>query len=116
MCGLGGKYHSKLKKLSGIRPYNSANWRNKTKSRTQIRVVHLDIEDCSEELLLKQSYAIKNQLGLWGYFAFQITGPLRAWKPTILDIEVDQSALNLHCPSWFSMKIFYDYEAPTQRE
>ena len=29
----------------------------------QGRVVHLDVEDCSEELLRQQSYAIKNQLG-----------------------------------------------------
>ena len=28
-----------------------------------IRVVHLDVEDCSEELLRQQSYAIKKQLG-----------------------------------------------------
>ena len=27
-----------------------------------ISVVHLDVEDCSEELLCQQSYAIKNQL------------------------------------------------------
>ena len=27
------------------------------------RVVHLDVEDCSEKLLRQQSYAIKNQLG-----------------------------------------------------
>ena len=27
------------------------------------RVVHLDVEDCSEELLRQLSYAIKNQLG-----------------------------------------------------
>ena len=27
------------------------------------RLVHLDVEDCSEELLRQQSYAIKNQLG-----------------------------------------------------
>ena len=27
------------------------------------RLVHLDVEDCSEELLRHQSYAIKNQLG-----------------------------------------------------
>ena len=27
------------------------------------RVVHLDVEDCSEELIRQQSYAIKNQLG-----------------------------------------------------
>ena len=32
-------------------------------SRTESRVVHLDVEDCSEELVLQQSYAIKNQLG-----------------------------------------------------
>jgi len=30
---------------------------------TDSRVVHLDVEDCSEELLRQQSYAIKNQLG-----------------------------------------------------
>ena len=29
----------------------------------QGRVVHLDVEDCSEELLRQQPYAIKNQLG-----------------------------------------------------
>ena len=28
-----------------------------------VRVVHLDVVDCSEELLCQQSYAIKNQLG-----------------------------------------------------
>ena len=27
------------------------------------RLVHLDVEDCSEELLRQQSYAMKNQLG-----------------------------------------------------
>ena len=27
------------------------------------RLVHLDVEDCSEELLRQQSYAIKNQRG-----------------------------------------------------
>ena len=27
------------------------------------RLVHLHVEDCSEELLRQQSYAIKNQLG-----------------------------------------------------
>ena len=27
------------------------------------RLVHLDVEDCSEELLRQQSYAIKNKLG-----------------------------------------------------
>ena len=27
------------------------------------RVVHLHVEDCSEDLLCQQSYAIKNQLG-----------------------------------------------------
>ena len=30
---------------------------------SQVRLVHLDVEDCSEELLRQQSYAIKNQLG-----------------------------------------------------
>ena len=29
----------------------------------QCRLVHLHVEDCSEELLPQQSYAIKNQLG-----------------------------------------------------
>ena len=29
----------------------------------QVRLVHLDVEDCSEELLRQQSYVIKNQLG-----------------------------------------------------
>ena len=29
----------------------------------QTRLVHLDVEECSEELLRQQSYAIKNQLG-----------------------------------------------------
>ena len=28
------------------------------------RVVHLDVEECSEELLRQQSYAIKNHVGL----------------------------------------------------
>ena len=28
-----------------------------------VRVVHLDVEDCSEELRRQQSYAIKNQRG-----------------------------------------------------
>ena len=28
----------------------------------ETRLVHLDVEDCSEELLSQQSYAIKNQL------------------------------------------------------
>ena len=36
-------------------------------------LVHLDVEDCSEELLRQQSYAIKNQLVAFkahrGYFA-----------------------------------------------
>ena len=31
-------------------------------ARPGTRLVHLDVEDCSEELLRKQSYAIKNQL------------------------------------------------------
>ena len=73
------------------------------------RLVHLDVEDCSEELLRQQSYAIKNQLGhpkpptrgfgtqntpIGGYFACPslvlygirapIIGPFRAWKPPIL--------------------------------
>ena len=30
---------------------------------SQVRLVHLDVEDCSEELLRQQSHAIKNQLG-----------------------------------------------------
>ena len=38
----------------------------------------LDVEDCSEELLRQQSYAIKNQ-------ALERKIPsFRAWKPTIL--------------------------------
>ena len=59
------------------------------------RLVHLDVEDCSEELLRQQSYAIKNQLGhpkppIRGYFACSslvlygirvpIIGPFHAWK------------------------------------
>ena len=36
-----------------------------------VRLVHSDVEDCSEELLHQQSYAIKNQLvtskALWGF-------------------------------------------------
>ena len=73
------------------------------------RVGHLDVEDCSEELVRQQSYAIKNQFGhpkpptrgfgtqnspivkyftcssliLYGIRA-PIIGPFRAWKPTIL--------------------------------
>ena len=52
------------------------------------RLVHLDIEDCSEELLRQQAYAIKNHfacssLVLYGTRA-PIIGPFRAWKPTIL--------------------------------
>ena len=31
---------------------------------SRIRVVHLDVEDCSEELLRQLSYAIKNHLRL----------------------------------------------------
>ena len=31
--------------------------------RTRSRLVHLDVEDCSEELLRQQSYDIKKQLG-----------------------------------------------------
>ena len=31
--------------------------------RTLLRVVHLEVENCSEELLRQQSYAIKNQRG-----------------------------------------------------
>ena len=33
------------------------------KSSSTGRVVHLDVEDCSEELLRQQSYAIKNHIG-----------------------------------------------------
>ena len=72
--------------------------------RTSGRLVHLDVEDCSEELLRQKSYAIKNQLGhpkpptrsfetqnipVGRYFACPslvlygiraaITGPFRAW-------------------------------------
>ena len=32
-------------------------------SRGKNRLVHLNVEDCSEELLPQQSYAMKNQLG-----------------------------------------------------
>ena len=32
-----------------------------------VRVVHLDVEDCSEELLRQQSYSIKNQRGASPY-------------------------------------------------
>ena len=32
-------------------------------SSQQARLVHLHVEDCSEELLRQQSFAIKNQLG-----------------------------------------------------
>ena len=39
-----------------------------------VRVVHLQVEDCSEELLRKQSYAIKNQL-----VAFKASGRATGW-------------------------------------
>ena len=49
-----------------------------------------DVEDCSVELLRQQSYAIKNQLGLWngkwpnGSFSLLIAGslwPKNSWLP-----------------------------------
>ena len=49
------------------------------------RLAHLDVEDCSEDLLRQQSCAIKNQLGqskplvLYGVRA-PIIGPFRAWN------------------------------------
>ena len=53
----------------------------------QARLVHLDVEDCSEELLRQQSYAIENQLGHpkpptrakyphWGVFCLLLAGSL----------------------------------------
>ena len=33
------------------------------KSRIQVRLLHLGVEDCSEEMLRQKSNAIKNQLG-----------------------------------------------------
>ena len=79
----------------------------------QFRVVHLDVEDCSEELLRQQSYAIKKQLGhpklptrgfgtqntpIGGYFAcsslvlYGIRLLAKQFLETNLDIEVDHSA------------------------
>ena len=68
----------------------------------QVRLVHLDVEDCSGELFRQQSYAIKNQFGhpkppvnakYRGYFACPsmilygtrafIIAPFCAWKPTV---------------------------------
>ena len=60
------------------------------------RVLHLDVEERSEELLRQLSYAIKNQLvaskaphyfacsslALYGIRA-PILGPFRTWKPTV---------------------------------
>merc|ERR1719189_1088759 len=42
----------------------------------QIVSLHLHVEDCSEELLRQQSYAIKNQLGHWGVFCLPLAGSL----------------------------------------
>ena len=39
-------------------------------------MVHLDVEEWSEELLRQLTYAIKNQL-----LRAPIIGPFRAWKP-----------------------------------
>ena len=47
------------------------------------RLVHLDVEVCSEELLRQQSYAIKNQLGH--------PKLAKQFLRTVLDIEVVQS-------------------------
>ena len=41
-----------------------------TESDIKADYVHLDVEDCSEELLRQQSYAIKNQLSI-PYQAYQ---------------------------------------------
>ena len=51
------------------------------------RLVHLDVEDCSEELLRQQSYAIKNQLG----------------HPNALDREIPRLEGILLAPRWFFM-------------
>ena len=62
----------------------------------QCRVVHLDVEDCSEEWLRQQSYAMKNQL-LGGFgtcsslVLYGIRFLAREFLGTILDIEVDHS-------------------------
>ena len=51
------------------------------------RVVRLDIEDCSEELLRQQSYVIKNQLG-------------HPKHPTTRNAKYPHP---FGCPSWFFM-------------
>ena len=71
----------------------------------ETRLVHLDVEECSEELLRQQSYAIKNQLGHpkppLGALALELWMPelvlygirllAKQFLGTFLDIEVDQS-------------------------
>ena len=56
-------------------------------------VVHLDVEDISEELLRQLSYEIKNQLKVSKIVCLSLVlysikapmmGPFRAWKPPIL--------------------------------
>ena len=55
------------------------------------RLVHLDVEDCSEELLRQQSYAIKNQLGHPRPLLGALELLAKQFLGTVLDIEVDQS-------------------------
>ena len=71
---------------------------------TYTRLVHLDVEDCSEELLRQQSYAIKTKLGhpkpleklpTLGVFCMLLAGSLwhkdswlpcteRSWAPELV--------------------------------
>ena len=46
----------------GSQVIHSGDWRSRLGFPGH-RLVHLDVEDCSEKLLRQQSYAIKNQLG-----------------------------------------------------
>ena len=51
VCSVGPRSPAVPEEADGIRESDKA------------RLVHLDVEDCSEESLRQQSYAIKNQLG-----------------------------------------------------
>ena len=77
-------------------------------------MVHLDVEECSEELLRQQSYAIKNQLGhpkpptrgfgtqntpIGGYFACSSL-VLYGIRIVVFCIPKPQVG-GFGCPSWF---------------
>ena len=82
------------------------------------RLVHLYVEDCFEELPCQQSYAIKNQLGLWSakylhWGVFKHSAPVR-WPPTWTPFSILWTQPSIHlgthlCPPWTQISTPYQH-------